>query len=56
MALFVLQYETSEGFTRSLEIEAPTVDAALIRWDRLRQPGDFVIQVGPALRLDWLRD
>jgi hypothetical protein len=42
MKNFLIVFETSEQIIRRLEIKAPTIDAALIKWDLLRQPGDFI--------------
>lgn len=53
MAAFLIQYETSEGLTRSFELEAPSMEAALIKWDRIRQPGDFIETIGRPCRIQW---
>lgn len=56
MQTFVIQYETSAGLSRSVEIQAHSVDGALAKWDLIRQPGDFVDAVGPKLRIQWPED
>jgi hypothetical protein len=50
---FLISYETSEGLTRCLEFEAPTVEAALIKWERIRRPGDFIESIGHPCRIQW---
>lgn len=48
MKLFVIIFETSDQITRRIEIQAPTIDAALTKWDLLRQPGDFIESITAA--------
>ena len=49
---FVVRFTTSAGLERSIRLEAATVDAALAKWDRIRQPGDFADHIGPAFSID----
>jgi hypothetical protein len=53
---FSIKFETSDGRTRSLDITAPSLDAATAQWDRLRQPGDFIESIGPRFRIEWPED
>jgi len=53
---FLIKFETSAGQTRSLEITAPSRAAAIDRWERLRQPGDFIESVGRPCRIEWPQD
>jgi hypothetical protein len=53
MAAFLIKYETSEGLARSFELEAPSMEAALIKWDRIRQSGDAIDSIGPVFRMQW---
>ena len=53
---FRIKFETSDGRTRSLDITAPSRDAAIAQWDRLRQPGDFIESIGRPCRIEWPQD
>ena len=53
---FLIKFETSAGQTRSLDITAPSLDAAIAQWERLRQPGDFIESIGPRFRIKWPED
>lgn len=53
---FRIKFETSDGQTRSLDITAPSLDAAIAQWDRLRQPGDFIESIGRPCRIQWPQD
>jgi hypothetical protein len=53
---FLIKFETSAGQTKSLEITAPSLDAAIDQWDRLRQPGDFIESIGRPCRIQWPED
>ena len=53
---FLIKFETSDGRTRSLDITAPSLDAAIAQWDRLRQPGDFIESIGRPCRIEWPQD
>ncbi len=53
---FRIKFETSAGQTRFLEITAPSIDAAIAQWDRLRQPGDFIESIGRPCRIEWPQD
>lgn len=56
MKIFVLTFETSTGISRQLEISAHSVDAALAKWDLIRQPGDFLDAIGEKFRMQWPND
>jgi len=53
---FSIKFETSDGRTRFLDIAAPSPDAAISQWERLRQPGDFIESIGPRFRMQWPQD
>jgi hypothetical protein len=53
---FLIKFETSDGRTRFLDIAAPSRDAAITRWERVRQPGDFIESIGPRFRIEWPQD
>jgi hypothetical protein len=53
---FSIKFETSDGGTRFLDIAAPSHDAAITQWERLRQPGDFIELIGPRFRIEWPQD
>jgi hypothetical protein len=53
---FTIKFETSNGRTRFLDITAPSRDATITRWERLRQPSDFIESIGPRFRIGWPQD
>ena len=53
---FSIKFKTSNRQTRFLDITAPSRDAAITRWERLRQPGDFIESIGPRFRIKWPED
>jgi hypothetical protein len=50
---FLIKFKTSDRQTRFLDIAAPSRDAAITQWERLRQPGDFIESIGPRFRMQW---
>jgi len=56
MKTFLLTFETAQGITRQIEIEAHSVDGALAKWDLIRQPGDFLDAIGEPFRMQWAND
>ena len=53
---FLIKFETSDGRIRFLNIAAPSRDAAITLWERLRQPSDFIESIGPRFRIKWPQD
>jgi hypothetical protein len=53
MTRFLITFETSDHLTRQIEIDAPTVDAALSKWELIRQPGDFVESIAKPFCMEW---
>jgi hypothetical protein len=53
LTAFLICFETADGRRRSFELQAPSRDAAIQKWDRIRQPGDFIESIGPVFRMQW---
>jgi hypothetical protein len=53
MAAFLICFETEDGRRSSFELQAPSRDAAIQKWDCIRQPGDFIESIGPVFRMQW---
>jgi hypothetical protein len=53
LTAFLIRFETADGRFRSFELMAPSRDAAIQKWDRIRQPGDFIESIGPVFRMQW---
>ena len=56
MQTFIIKYDTSEGHTRTIEIDAPSVDAAIQKFDLMHGPGDFIESIGKPCRMQWPED
>jgi hypothetical protein len=53
LTAFLIRFETEDGRRRSFELQAPSRDAAIQKWDCIRQPGDFIESIGPVFRMQW---
>jgi hypothetical protein len=53
LTAFLIRFETADGRLRSFELMAPSRDAAIQKWDCIRQPGDAINSIGPVFRMQW---
>ena len=56
METFIIKFDTSEGLSRTVEIAAPSLDAAIQKFDLMHGPGDFIESIGKPICIQWPED